>query len=55
MLGASLTPKERKMGYPEVLSALADPTRRSIFEPLREHSKTVGQLAENQPVSRPAV
>ncbi len=43
------------MGYPEVLSALADPTRRHIFEALREHPKTVGALAEEQPVSRPAV
>ncbi len=43
------------MGYPEVLSALADPTRRHIFEALREHPKTVGELAEEQPVSRPAV
>ena len=41
--------------YAEVLAALADPTRRSIFEALRDRPKTVGELAEEQPVSRPAV
>ena len=43
------------MAYAEVLTALADPTRRQIFEALREQPKTVGELAANQPVSRPAV
>ena len=43
------------MAYAEILSALADPTRRHIFEALREQPKTVGELAEGQPVSRPAV
>ena len=43
------------MAYAEVLSALADPTRRHIFEALREQPKTVGELAKGQPVSRPAV
>ncbi len=43
------------MAYAEVLSALADPTRRHIFEAMREQPKTVGELAEDQPVSRPAV
>lgn len=43
------------MSHAEVLTALADPTRRSIFESLREGPKTVGELAEEQPVSRPAV
>ena len=43
------------MAYAEVLSALADPTRRHIFEAMREQPKTVGELAEGQPVSRPAV
>lgn len=43
------------MAYAEVLTALADPTRRQIFEALREHPKTVGELAAGQPVSRPAV
>ena len=43
------------MAYAEVLTALADPTRRHIFEALRDHPMTVGELAEGQPVSRPAV
>lgn len=43
------------MTYTEVFIALADPTRRHIFEALRERPKTVGELAEGQPVSRPAV
>jgi DNA-binding transcriptional ArsR family regulator len=43
------------MGYAEVLTALADPTRRSILEALRAQPRTVGQLAEVHPVSRPAV
>ncbi len=43
------------MTYAKVLSALADPTRRHIFEALREQPKTVGELAKGQPVSRPAV
>ena len=43
------------MAYAEVFTALADPTRRHIFEALRDRPKTVGELAELQPVSRPAV
>ena len=43
------------MAYAEVLSALADPTRRHIFEALRDEPMTVGELAKGQPVSRPAV
>jgi DNA-binding transcriptional ArsR family regulator len=43
------------MAYPKVLSALADPTRRQIFEALRLQPMTVTELAEGQPVSRPAV
>lgn len=43
------------MAYAEVLTALADPTRRHIFEALREQPRTVGELAAGQPVSRPAV
>lgn len=43
------------MPYAEIFTALADPTRRNIFEALRERPKTVGELAEGQPVSRPAV
>ena len=43
------------MAHQEVFTALADPTRRSIFEALRGRPLTVGELAEDQPVSRPAV
>ena len=43
------------MGYARVLTALADPRRRSILEALRDEPKTVGELAKEQPVSRPAV
>lgn len=43
------------MSYQEVLTALADPTRRGIFEALRSESMTVQELADLQPVSRPAV
>ena len=35
--------------------ALGDPTRRSIFERLREGPRSVGELADGLPVSRPAV
>lgn len=43
------------MAYAEVLTALADPTRRGILEALRDQLQSVGQLASGQPVSRPAV
>ena len=43
------------MAYSEVLTALADPTRRHIFEALLEQPRTVGELASGLPVSRPAV
>ena len=36
-------------------AALADPTRRAIFERLIERPQAVTQLAEDMPVSRPAV
>jgi DNA-binding transcriptional ArsR family regulator len=37
------------------LSALGDPTRRTIFECLAERPRAVGELAGSLPVSRPAV
>lgn len=43
------------MSYLEVLTALADPTRRTILESLRDRPKTVGELAARRAVSRPAV
>ncbi len=39
----------------EGLSALADRTRREIFERLVEHPATPGELAQGLPISRPAV
>ncbi len=38
-----------------VWEALGDATRRSIFERLREGPRSVGELADGLPVSRPAV
>jgi len=43
------------MAYSKVLAALADPTRRAVFERLRKGPRSVGELAEGLPVSRPAV
>lgn len=37
------------------MTALSDPTRRTIFERLSEGPKAVGRLAAGMPVSRPAV
>jgi DNA-binding transcriptional ArsR family regulator len=37
------------------LAALADPTRRIVFERLAAGPQAVGELAEGLPVSRPAV
>ncbi len=41
--------------YDKVFTALADPTRRGIFEALANHPQSVGELAKQQPVTRPAV
>jgi DNA-binding transcriptional ArsR family regulator len=41
--------------YENILTALADPTRRAIFERLRLGPCSVGKLASALPVSRPAV
>lgn len=43
------------MTYETVINALADNTRRQILEHLRGNPATVSELAETQPVSRPAV
>ena len=40
---------------PSGLAALGDPTRRAIFERLAERPLAVGELADDMPVSRPAV
>ena len=41
--------------YRNGFAALADPTRRSIFERLRSGPRSVGELADGLPVTRPAV
>lgn len=43
------------MAYDDALAALADPTRRQIFERLGVRPQSVGALARELPVSRPAV
>ena len=43
------------MTYENALMALADPTRRHVFEQLRSGAKPVGRIAAGMPVSRPAV
>ena len=43
------------MTYQSALTALADPTRRAVFERLRRGPKAVGEIARGLPVSRPAV
>jgi DNA-binding transcriptional ArsR family regulator len=41
--------------YQTALLALADPTRRRVFEELRRGPRSVGKIAARMPVSRPAV
>ena len=43
------------MAYGDALAALADPTRRAVFERLRGGPASVGDIAADLPVSRPAV
>ena len=43
------------MAYGTALAALADPTRRQVFERLRAGGQPVGRIAQGLPVSRPAV
>src|SRR5258705_18702 len=43
------------MAYGEAIAALADPTRRRVFEKLRAGPSPVGVLARGLEVSRPAV
>jgi DNA-binding transcriptional ArsR family regulator len=43
------------MAYGTALTALADPTRRRVFERLHAGPASVGDVAANLPVSRPAV
>jgi DNA-binding transcriptional ArsR family regulator len=43
------------MAYGQVLVALADPTRRALFERMRRRPCTVGELAEYAKVRQPTV
>ena len=43
------------MAYDTAFAALADPTRRRVFETLRKGPRSVGEIAGRMPVSRPAV
>ncbi len=43
------------MAYPQMLTALADPTRRQIFETIVDRPRNVRELADELPVTRPAV
>jgi DNA-binding transcriptional ArsR family regulator len=43
------------MAYADAMAALADPTRRAVFERLRHGPKPVVEIARGLPVSRPAV
>jgi len=43
------------MAYQSAFTALADPTRRVVFERLLAGPQSVGRIARGLPVSRPAV
>jgi DNA-binding transcriptional ArsR family regulator len=43
------------MAYGDAIAALADPTRRAVFERLRGGPRPVVEIARGLPVSRPAV
>ena len=43
------------MPYRDAMDALGDRTRRTIFEGLRSGPRAVGEIADELPVSRPAV
>ncbi len=43
------------MAYQDAIQALADPTRRAVFEQLHDGPSPVGKLAAGLPVTRPAV
>ena len=43
------------MAYERAMMALADPTRRRVFERLKSGPRAVGEIARGMPVSRPAV
>ena len=42
-------------GVDEVMHALADPSRRTVLEIVRDHEATAGELADALPIARPGV
>ena|SRR5262245_32523662 len=44
-----------QLALAQAFTALADPTRREIFERVATRPRAVGELADDLPVSRPAV
>jgi DNA-binding transcriptional ArsR family regulator len=48
-------PAHKGSNHHDGWSALADPTRRAIFELIAERPRPVGDVADHLPVSRPAV
>ena len=43
------------MTYRKTLTALSDPTRRAVFERVIKAPRSVGEIAQGMPISRPAV
>ena len=43
------------MGFPDVMRALSDGTRREILELLKGKPMTAGQIGEHFPISTPAI
>jgi DNA-binding transcriptional ArsR family regulator len=43
------------MAYQPALAALSDPTRRAVFERVLQAPRSVGEIAQAMPISRPAV
>jgi DNA-binding transcriptional ArsR family regulator len=43
------------MAYLDALGALSDPTRRKVFEAVAVGGRSVTQIADELPISRPAV
>ena len=43
------------MAYDKAFAALADPSRRAVFERLRAGPRAVVDIADGMPISRPAV
>jgi DNA-binding transcriptional ArsR family regulator len=53
--GAGRASRSRRPSDDAIFKALADPTRRHILSLLRERRRSVGEIASNFRVSRPAI